>query len=71
MVARDRIRRKSQRAEDQPISTVECVGVEERFRLYGISWQTYLELRDAPENEHVHMTYDQGELEMMSPSKDA
>ena len=51
------------------MATVECVGAEERFRLYGISWQTYLELRDAPENEHVHMTYDQGELEMMSPSK--
>lgn len=26
-------------------------------------------LRDAPENYHVRMTYDRGELEMMSPSK--
>jgi Uma2 family endonuclease len=51
------------------MATVECVGTEQKFRLHGVSWQTYLELRDAPENDHVHMTYDQGELEMMSPSK--
>jgi Uma2 family endonuclease len=51
------------------MATVECLQAEQRFRLHGISWQTYLELRDAPENEHVHMTYDCGELEMMWPSK--
>ncbi len=41
----------------------------ERFMLYGVSWETYVALRDAPENDHVRMTYDRGELEMMSPSK--
>jgi Uma2 family endonuclease len=51
------------------VATVECTGAEQRFRLYGVLWQIYLELRDAPENDHVHMTYDGGELEMMSPSK--
>jgi Uma2 family endonuclease len=51
------------------MSTVERVSAEQRFVLHGISWQTYLNLRESPENEHVHMTYDQGELEMMSPSR--
>ena len=51
------------------MSTVERVPAEQRFVLHGISWQTYLNLRELPENEHVHMTYDQGELEMMSPSR--
>jgi len=40
-----------------------------RFLLRGVSWPTYLALRDAPENYHVRMTYDQGTLQMMSPSK--
>ena len=40
-----------------------------RFLLHGVSWETYVALRDAPENYHVRMTYDRGELEMMSPSK--
>jgi Uma2 family endonuclease len=51
------------------MATIECVGAEQRLQLRGISWQTYLELRDSPENEHIDMTYNQGELEMMSPSK--
>jgi Uma2 family endonuclease len=37
--------------------------------LRGVSWPTYLALRDAPENYHIRMTYDQGTLEMMSPSR--
>ena len=51
------------------MSTVEHSQAEQRFLLRGISWQTYQELRDVRENEHVHMTYRGGELEMMSPSK--
>lgn len=51
------------------MATVECVQAEQRFRLHGVSWQTYLELRESPENEHVRIAYDRGELEMMSPSK--
>ncbi len=51
------------------MATVEAVSAERRFLLYGVPWRTYLELRDLPENEHVHMTYDEGTLEMMSPSR--
>ena len=39
------------------------------FVLHGVSWETYTALRDAPENYHVRMTYNRGELEVMSPSK--
>jgi Uma2 family endonuclease len=35
--------------------------------LRGISWKTYLKLRDNPENRHVRMTYLDGELILMSP----
>jgi Uma2 family endonuclease len=35
--------------------------------LQGISWKTYLKLRDNPENYHVRMTYLDGELILMSP----
>ena len=36
--------------------------------LYGVPWQTYVELRENPENDHLRMTYDRGTLEIMSPS---
>ena len=32
------------------------------------SWQQYVELRDSDEHRHVRMTFDRGELELMSPS---
>lgn len=35
--------------------------------LRGISWDTYQSLRRPEENNHLRMTYDQGELEIMSP----
>lgn len=34
-----------------------------------VSWQTYCDLREAPENQHVRMTFDQGRLYLMSPSR--
>jgi Uma2 family endonuclease len=37
--------------------------------VYGVSWKTYRKLRDEPENMHLRMTFDQGRLELMSPSK--
>ncbi|QDT36481.1 Uma2 family endonuclease [Stratiformator vulcanicus] len=37
--------------------------------LYGIPWETYVALREMPENFHVRMTYDDGMLELMSPKK--
>lgn len=33
------------------------------------SWRTYITLRDSEENRHLRMTFDEGSLELMSPSK--
>ena len=52
------------------MATIEAVSAEQRLVLYGVPWRTYLELRDLAENEHLHMTYDEGTLEMMSPSRE-
>ena len=51
------------------MATVEQIQREQRFVLRGITWPTYQSLRDAPENYHVRMTYDRGDLEIISPSK--
>ena len=37
--------------------------------LSGVTWQDYVRLRDIPANRNVRMTYDDGDLELMSPSK--
>jgi Uma2 family endonuclease len=37
--------------------------------LHGVTWRGYLKLREKPENAHLRMTYDQGRLDLMSPSK--
>ena len=50
------------------MATVSAVTNEVRNVLYEIAWHTYLELREIPENYHLRMTYDQGVLELMSPS---
>jgi len=50
------------------MAIVERVASDRRFLLRGVPWQTYLSLREAPENHHLRMTYDRGDLEMMSPS---
>jgi len=43
--------------------------VENRFLLRDVDWDTYEKLRAIPANWRLHMTYDRGELEIMSPSK--
>jgi len=43
---------------------------EKRIVLSGISWELYERLRDNEENRHVRMVYDDGRLELMSPSPD-
>ena len=40
---------------------------EPAILLQGLTWQNYVDLRDAPENDHVRMTFDRGSLELMSP----
>ncbi len=37
--------------------------------LHGITWKMYRRLRRMPENSNIRMTYDRGELEIMSPSR--
>jgi Uma2 family endonuclease len=37
--------------------------------LYEVEWELYERLCDASESRHVRMTYDDGVLEMMSPSR--
>jgi Uma2 family endonuclease len=51
------------------MATAEFIQAEQRFLLRGVSWEEYVRLRAAPENEHVRMTYNQGALELMSLSK--
>lgn len=43
---------------------------EARFVLSGVGWVTYEALRRNDENKRVRMTYDNGLLELMSPSSD-
>ncbi len=49
------------------MSTVTASG-DSRVLLHNVSWQQYVDLRDADENRHTRMTYDRGSLEFMSPS---
>jgi Uma2 family endonuclease len=52
------------------MATVEKVLLlgEKRIVLSGISWEMYEQLRENEENWHVRMAYDNGRLELMSPS---
>ena len=40
----------------------------DRVFLRNVSWDLYTQLRDDPERDRVRMTYDDGVLELMSPS---
>lgn len=52
------------------MATVEKIRLrgERRLVLSGISWELYQQLRENEENWHVRMAYDNGRLELMSPS---
>lgn len=43
---------------------------ERRIVLSGISWELYEQLRENEDNWHIRMAYDNGRLELMSPSPD-
>jgi Uma2 family endonuclease len=49
-------------------SSGETASPDRAVVLHGIPWATYVALRDMPENWGLRMTYDHGELEIMSPS---
>ena len=42
---------------------------EQRILLHGVSWATYVMLRDTLDSPGVRMTYLEGSLEIMSPSR--
>jgi Uma2 family endonuclease len=59
------------------MATVECLPVrlpkvrvprEQRFRISGVSWPDYLALSDALGERYVRVTYDRGEMELMTVS---
>ncbi len=50
------------------MATVSEPQSESRTVLRGVPWNTYVELRERRENYHLRMTYDDGTLEIMSPS---
>ena len=54
------------------MATVEKVRLwgERRIVLSGITWELYEQLRENEDNWHVRMAYDNGRLELMSPSPD-
>lgn len=41
---------------------------ESRPSLLSATWETYFSLRDDPDNLRIRMTFDEGRLELMSPS---
>jgi Uma2 family endonuclease len=53
----------------EQIRRLRCHG-EQRIVLHGIEWTLYVRLLDATTEQHVRMAYDQGTLELMSPSTD-
>jgi Uma2 family endonuclease len=51
------------------MSIAEPILSDHYFFLQGISWQTYLDIRESRDNSHIRMTFNRGRLEMMAPSK--
>ncbi len=57
------------------MATVDQIGTSwpadlpDRILLHGIPWELYEVLREDEANWHVRMAYDDGELELMSPSQ--
>jgi Uma2 family endonuclease len=43
-------------------------GTEQRFRLSGVPWDSYVLLTDHIASRNLRVTYDRGEMELMSPS---
>lgn len=42
--------------------------LEQRVKLSGITWDTYQQIKAAPDNRNLRLTYYQGTLEIMAPS---
>lgn len=52
------------------MATVEQVSSEQRFLLHDVDWQFYKMLRDALPDRPIRITYDHGNLEMMTVSRE-
>jgi len=44
------------------------VPAEQRFRISGIDWPTYVAFSDLLDERHIRITYDRGEMELMTTS---
>ena len=51
-----------------PARPVPVPWAETRILLHGVPWELYERLRDLPENRHVRLTYDRGDLEIEVPT---
>ena len=55
-------------SQPEAIDSLLAAGPGDSVVLHGISWKLYRKLRKMQENCNIRMTYDRGELEIMSPS---
>jgi len=54
---------------DASILNATSDSADARILLRDVAWATYAALRDAPDHDHLRMTYLDGELEIMSPGR--
>jgi len=57
-------------AESATVSRDEAAPIDRRVLLHGVSWQTYEALLADLNGSGMRLTYDRGDLEIMSPSAD-
>jgi len=53
----------------QPPFPIEPVAEEQRLVVSGVPWETYVMLREGLDHTNLRMTYLEGTLEIMSPSR--
>jgi len=56
-------------AATPPSLADEVANVEQRMVVFGVRWKDYVILREALDTPGLHMTYCEGGLELMSPSR--
>jgi Uma2 family endonuclease len=56
------------RKEEGVAMSTTCVPAEQRLRLSDIPWETYVLYSDGLDQRHIRVTYDQGEMEIMTVS---
>jgi Uma2 family endonuclease len=55
-------------AAAEPVVEEQSFRAPQRFLLRGVDWETYCKLRDALQERHLRLTYDRGNLELMTLS---